>query len=260
MPSQTLPKKSGGGAIAVIDLGDFSDPQTQQIAGRFAPRKLGGLPLIIRMARRLSECTMIDKVYVTGSNVPSSFLTSGIAGVESISLPTAHICERLAAAADASDDAEWVVCVPANRPFVDATLIDQLLAIAMKSPNLDYVGFASGDGDNQRIEQLGLVGEACHADTLRRLRRNADRLPVNDRCSIATWLGNAPGAYHLSFIPIPAVLDRDDLRFAIEDEMDWDNVELLCETVSDQDSQWQELTQLVIPNNRMRSSMATRNS
>jgi spore coat polysaccharide biosynthesis protein SpsF (cytidylyltransferase family) len=246
-------------AIAVIDLGDFSESDVQPSSARFAPRKLGGLPLVIRMARRLSECALIDGVYVTGSNVPSTFLTSGIAGVQSINLPTAHICERLAAAADASD-AEWIVCVPGNRPFVDATLIDQLLASATKSSNLDYVGFASNDSDCQRIEQLGLAGEVIHSDTLRRLRRNADRLPVNDRCSIATWLGNAPGAYHLTFLPLPPALERDDLRFSIEDELDWDDVELLCETLSAQDSQWQELTQLVIPNDDLRTSMATRNS
>ena len=95
---------------------------------------------------------------------------------------------------------------------------------------------------------LGLTGEACHADTLRRLRRNADRLPAADGGCIASWLDSAPGAYHLKFIPVPSALDRNDLRFAVEDELDWDDAELLCETVSDEDSQWQELTQLVISN------------
>ena len=43
-------------SIAVIDLGDFSGPGARLTAARFAQRKLGGQPLIIRMARRLSEC------------------------------------------------------------------------------------------------------------------------------------------------------------------------------------------------------------
>ncbi len=251
MPSQTR-------AIAVIDLGDFSHPEVQKSASRFAQRKLGGQPLIVRMARRLSESALVDEVYIVGANIPSSLLTSGIAGVQSLNLPSTHVCERLCIAADKSG-ADWVVYVPSNRPFVDAALVDQLLAKATKMSECDYVGYACDNGDQRRVDHLGLTGEACHTDTLRRLRRNADRLPTADGSSIACWLESAPGAYHLKFIPVPTALDRDDLRFAVEDELDWDDAELLCETVSDEDSQWQELTQLVIPNRHLRKSMETRN-
>lgn len=246
-------------AVAVIDLGNFSRPEMEGATARFAQRTLGGMPLIARMARRLSDCAQVDQVYIVGSNIPSALLTSGIAGAHSINLPSSHVCERLCAAADASK-ADWVVCVPANRPFVDATLIDQLLAKASRSSDCDYVGYASSGGDWRRMSQLGLAGEACHADTLRRLRRNADRLPSDDESgSIASWLENAPGAYHLKFIPLPIALDRDDLRFAVEDESDWDDAQLLCETVAEADSQWQQLTQLVMGNEGLRESMATRN-
>ena len=110
------------------------------------------------------------------------------------------------------------------------------------------------------MDQLGLAGEACLCDTLRRLRCNADRLPADDSGSIARWLESAPGAYHLRFVPLPSELDRDDLRFAVEDESDWDDVQLLCETVTEEDSQWQQLTQLVMSNQGLRESMATRNA
>ena len=99
-------------AVAVIDLGDFTRPQAQGGASRFAGRKLAGLPLIVRMARRLSECAQVDRVYIVGSNLPSSLLTSGIAGGSSIDLPSTHVCERLCAVADESG-ADWIVSVPA---------------------------------------------------------------------------------------------------------------------------------------------------
>ncbi len=211
------------------------------------------------MARRITECQLIDTVLVVGSNVPAPLLSGGIPGVQSMNLPTMHACERLAMAADASQ-AEWVVCLPANRPFVDAILIDQLLSAAIKTGNCDYVGYGTEQGDCSRMEQLGLAGEVCHADTLRRLRRNADRLSAEcDQSVIANWLGKAPGAYHLKFIPLPTQLDRDDLRFTVTNETDWDDVELLCETVSDDDSQWDQLTQLVSSNRDLRRSMESRN-
>lgn len=245
-------------AVAVIDLGDFECPETQPSAARFAKRKLGGQPMIVRMARRLSECTLIDRVFITGANVPSSFLTSGLAGIQLLNFPASHVCQRLASAADASK-AEWVVYVPSNRPFVDATLIDQLLAKATRGSECDYIGFGSADGNWRRMDVLGLAGEVCHADTLRRLRRNADRLPLDQGSSCASWLEHAPGAYHLKYIPVPSELDRCDLRFSISNESDWDDVELLCEIVNDDDSPWQELTHLVIGNHRLRESMAIRN-
>ncbi len=244
--------------IAVIDLGDFSRPGMQAAASHFAARRIGGQPLIVRMARRISECTLVSQVCIVGSNIPATLLTSGIAGVEAINLPTCHISERLCTVADRFN-ADWVVVVPANRPFVDSALIDQLLARAMKSAECDYVGYTSNGGDWRRISNLGLAGEACHSDTLRRLRRNADRLPTDDSGSIVSCLEHAPGAYHLKFVPLPDALDREDLRFAVEDEFDWDDVELLCETVEEQDAEWQQVTQLVLGNDDLRASMASRN-
>jgi len=246
-------------AVAVIDLGDFSRPEVQATASRFAQRRLGGQTLIMRMARRITECQLIDSVCVVGSNVPPSLLNGGIPGVESMNMPTMHACERLAIAGD-NGNAQWVVCLPANRPFVDAVLIDQLVTAATRAGECDYVGYGTDSGDCSRMEHLGLAGEVCHIDTLRRLRRNADRLPADcERGVIANWLGAAPGAYHLKFIPLPTALDRDDLRFAVEDETDWDDVELLCETVAESDSQWDQLTQLVATHDELRRSMESRN-
>lgn len=251
--------KSINPAIAVIDLGDFSLPGTAQLAAQFAARKLGGQSLINRMARRLSECVQLERVFVVGAGVPSVILTSGLAGVDCIDLPSSHVCERLCEAADTSN-AEWVVYVPANRPFIDPTLIDQMLAKANETNCCDYVGYQAVDGAPRTMDQLGLTGEACHADTLRRLRRNVDRLVDPQTGSLAAWLMNAPGAYQLKFIPVPQKLNRSDLRFAIEGEADWDDAEVLCETMPQVDSQWQELAQLVLANTALRNSMASRNT
>ena len=246
-------------AIAVIDLGDFSNTGSPQIAARFACRKLGGQTLINRISRRLSECELVERVFIVGAELPNKILTSGFAGVDCIDLPNSHVCERLCEAADASN-AEWVVYVPANRPFIDPTLIDQMLAKACRSNSCDYVGYRTQTGDPSAMDKLGLTGEACHADTLRRLRRNVDRLADPSVGSLAAWLMTAPGAYHLKFVPIPEKLNRDDLRFSIEVEADWDDAEMLCETLQEADSQWQELAQLVLANADMRDAMAHRNS
>jgi spore coat polysaccharide biosynthesis protein SpsF (cytidylyltransferase family) len=252
-PTDSLPRVA---AIAVLDLGDFSLPHVQARASRFAERKLGGHSLLMRMARRITECQWVDRVFIVGSNIPAPLLNGGISGVEIMNLPSMHACERIAVAADASS-AEWVVCLPANRPFVDAALIDQLISAAVKAGECDYAGYGNGLDDCERIEHLGLAGEVCHVDTLRRLRRNCDRLPADsEHGAIASWLAVAPGAYHLKFVPLPAALDRDDLRFAVQDESDWDDMQLLCETVSHEEAQWDGWTKLIAGSDSLRRSMS----
>ena len=99
-------------------------------------------------------------------------------------------------------------------------------------------------------DDRGLLTDAYH-DFHLRLARNGVGLIFTGHCSVHPR-GN--------YIRGMTALDRDDLRFAVVDESDWDDAELLCETVHDGDSQWQELTKLVISNNDLRESMATRNT
>ena len=243
-------------SVAVIDLGDYSRLDQRHVS-QFAAEKLSGQPLATRMARRLSASILIDQVFVVGSNIPTDVLTSGISGAETINMPSCHGCERLAAVVDRTKS-EWIVTAPCNRPFIDADLVDQLLARALKTKECDYVGYVSQSGDETLPQKLGLVAEACHGDTLRRLRRYASQL-ADDSTAIPQWLGSAPGAYHLKFVSLPTSLDRNDLRFLVEDESDWLNMEHLCETVRDFEAPWSEITESTILNDRLRQSMLQRN-
>ncbi len=248
-------------SIAVIDVGDCRSEDAQRVASRFAARQLGGQPVPLRIARRLSEAARINQVVITGSRMPAGLLTAGLAGIEVLELPYSHVCERLAAAADACS-ADWVAYVPGNRPFVDPTLIDCLLTRAHQAAvELDYVGYCgSGDGW-QQVRRLGLAGEVCHADALRRLRRNVDRLSCDpDELSLAGWLQSAPGTYHLKFVAVPEGLDCEDWRFAIEDENDWEYAQLFSDHMRDDRTEWQLLTELVRDNQDVRGAMAYRNS
>jgi spore coat polysaccharide biosynthesis protein SpsF (cytidylyltransferase family) len=246
--------------VAVIDVGDCNTLVARQVAGRFATRRLGGQTLAHRIARRISESTRIDQVIVTGVNLPASLVTT-MGGFTVLELPYAHICERLAAAAD-SVGADWIVYVPGNRPFVDPALIDCLLAKAHHADaSFDYVGFCGLDGGWEKLGQLGVAGEVCHADTLRRLRRNIDRMPNNpEELSLANWLTNAPGVYQMKFVGMPDALDSNDLRFAIEDEHDWELAEIFSDHMGNDRTEWQLLTNLVRDNQSLRGSMAERNS
>lgn len=246
-------------SVAVIDLGDCTGAGALRCA-RFAQRSIKGQPLISRMVRRISESQLVQHVVVSGIGLPSKLLTSGIPGATVINHPNSHMIERLALAADRTD-AEWVAYVSGNRPFVDPVLIDRLLGEAKRHSDCDYLGYFSSGGGWERMHRLGLAGEVCHGDALRRLRRNLDRLSYfGEDASLAAYFQDAPGVYQMRFVPIPAELDRSDLRFAVESEKDWDNVQMICETVSNDETQWQSLATIVLGNPAMLASMEGCNS
>lgn len=247
-------------SVAVIDVGDCHTAAGQQISARYANRRLGGQTVPHRIARRLSEATRLDHVAITGSNLPTNLLRAGFAGIDILDLPYGHVCERLAAAADRYS-ADWVAYVPANRPFVDPALIDCLLNRAYQSSGgLDYVGYCGVDGCWDHVRHLGVAGEVCHADALRRLRRNIDRIAASsEELSMADWMNKAPGQYEMSFVAIPDALDHRDLRFAIEDESDWECAEMFSDYVGNESTEWQTLAELVRDNQTLRGAMAARN-
>lgn len=246
-------------AVAVVDLGDCESPANASQVARFAQRSLKGQSLIRRITGRISESQLVQEVVVSGAGLPSTILTNGIPGTKVISQPCSHVLERLATAADRTES-EWVVYVPGNRPFVDPVLIDRLLCEAQRHGECDYVGFFSTGGGWQRMQDLGLAGEICHADALRRLRRNVDRMNyVEGEDCLATCFQDAPGAFQMRFIPVPPEIDRGDLRFALQSESDWDDVQLITETLAPDQIHWQSLAKIVLGNAGLRESMQCRN-
>lgn len=242
-------------AVAVVELGDSRRTANSHPAAMFAQRNLKGQSLISRMVRRVSDSALVKDIVISGEQLPASILTAGIPGAHVLDLPHTHVIERLAAAADRTD-ADWVVFLPGNRPFVDPVLIDRLLSEAGRSTDCDYVGFFSPRGGWQRMQHLGLAGEICHADALRRLRRNLDRIHTsNDNLNLSAWFQDAPGVYQMRFIAVPPELDRNDLRFAIENERDWDNAQLLCDSIDGDETQWQPLADIALANADLRASM-----
>src|SRR5687768_11876677 len=98
-------------AVAVIELGDCRRPAHSHPAHKFAVRNLKGQSLISRMVRRISESLLVDKIVISGEQLPSTILTAGILGAHVLDCPHTHVIERLAAAADRTDS-DWVVFLP----------------------------------------------------------------------------------------------------------------------------------------------------
>jgi spore coat polysaccharide biosynthesis protein SpsF (cytidylyltransferase family) len=245
-------------AVAVIDLG-MCDQPGERLALRYVQRSLKGQSLLRRMVRQLQESQLVQNLCISGAAIPDSIGGAGIPGTELLNLPQSHLIDRLAAAAERSQ-AEWIVYVRGNRPFVDPVLVDRLLAEAQRHDECDYVGFFSKAGGWRRMAHLGLAGEVCHVDSLRRLRRHIEPLMLlrDDGC-LVTFFQDAEGVFQMRFIAVPTELDRSDLRFAVESEDDWDDIQSLGDALPADEMQWQKIAMRVLANATMREGMESRN-
>ncbi len=221
-------------AVAVIDLG-MCDQPGERLASRYVQRSLKGQSLLWRMVRQLQESQLVQNLCISGAAIPDSIGGAGIPGTELLNLPQSHLIDRLAAAAERSQ-AEWIVYVRGNRPFVDPVLVDRLLAEAQQHDECDYVGFFSKAGGWRRMAHLGLAGEC-----------------------LATFFQDAEGMFQMRFIAVPTELDRSDLRFAVESEDDWDDIQSLGDALPADEMQWQMIAMRALANATMREGMESRN-
>ena len=66
-------------------------------------------------------------------------------------------------------------------------------------------------------------------------------------------------AFRVERIELPAALDRDDLRLAIDREEDWDHVREIVEAVDLEDCDWQRIAGLLDSQPALREEMARLN-
>ena len=124
---------------------------------------------------------------------------------------------------------ESCVFIGSDWPFIDPTLIDQLIRAAELEKNCDYAAYQFTNDVFSVGRPYGLFPEWYRADTLRKAARKLDD-PVHRQLPGSFFLDNQ-ARYVVELLPAPAGLDRGDLRFSLDDEADWENIAALHEAI-----------------------------
>jgi Spore coat polysaccharide biosynthesis protein F, CMP-KDO synthetase homolog len=222
-----------------------------------ARRRFGGKSLLEWVVRRVSEAERISGIVV-------------LAGDDSLAKSLCATCPPDARVFHASADdalgrlAEAVRMFPCkglvrlnvSNPFIDPDLIDRLVASAVNS-GCDYASFTFSDGRPVSRSKLGVFAEWCHPDALLR----ADRLATHwsDRAEATRFLCSRPDLFSLHMMAVPPQLDRDDVRLAIHDEEDWEEVQDILDALGPESLDWQYITALLDRQPSIRARMAQRN-
>ncbi len=185
-----------------------------------AARKLGGKSLLELVVRRVTDCQLLA---------------------------------RVAAAVDHFHAAS-IIRVCTDNPFIDPVLVDRLVSTADVHARCDYISYCRGDGRPAILTQLGLLAEWCNAAAVREANRQATRAAERD--AVTSYLYAHPERFNIRLIPLPAELDRDDLRLKIDHEEDWEHAQVIYEALGADEWDWQRIADFLDHQPALRHRMA----
>lgn len=232
-------------------------PQTDHDS-RLAMRRLRGQPLVEWVVRRVSEAQRLDGVIVVLAEDRHGEQAAELVPPD-IPVFISNRSDPLGRMADAVQKypTRAVVRVGLECPFIDPALIDGLIRTAERYRNYDYIGFCFGDGRPTALSKLGVFAEWFRAEALRRADHESSSQV--DRRSVTRYLYSHPETFQLRLIPIPAQLDRSDVRLTIDGQEDWEHAEQILDALGPEGLDWQRIAGLLDQHPALRKRMASLN-
>jgi spore coat polysaccharide biosynthesis protein SpsF len=206
-------------------------------------RRLAGKTFVEWAVRRVTDCQRLDGVVlvVGDSDTDREIAELAPSDVPVFSSRQSDPLARFVAAVDEYNPAA-IVRVAATTPFIDASLIDQLVSTAASQQECDYVGYTCRDGQPANLSPIAVAGEWVRSKALRRAARRATD-PI-DRQLVTRYIYSRPEDFCVRLLPAPAQLDRDDVRLSMDLEEDWEHTQDIFDALGPE-IDWQRLAGLL---------------
>ncbi|MGW8257039.1 MAG: cytidylyltransferase domain-containing protein [Thermoguttaceae bacterium] len=223
-----------------------------------AARKLGGRSVLEWVIRRVTDSLRLDGIIVLCcDDADHRFMRTLVPPDVPIFIGTrADALGRFSQALE-QYPCEAVVRVRGDRIFIDPALIDALVATANAYAQSDYVCYAFRDGRLAINSPVGIFAEWFRASALHKTARAAKK--KHDREHVTHYMHSHPEKFNIRLIPAPAEIEREDLRFTVEGEEDWDHVLTIYEALGPERMDWRQITELLNHQPALRSRMAALN-
>ncbi|MCU0878894.1 MAG: hypothetical protein MUF06_14010 [Pirellulaceae bacterium] len=231
--------------------------ENSPLAG-IARRRFGGRTLLEWVVRRVTEADRLLGVVVLAGDdrFSRSLVAQCPADVRVFHAAEPDALGRLAAAVR-SLRCRSVVRVNVCHPFVDPVLVDGLVTAVAGGHTCDYASYSLADGRHAADSKVGVFVEWCRGEAIL-LADQLARLPA-ERSDATRFLRTHPEVFALRMFPVPRQLDRDDLRLAIQNEEDWEDIQLILDALGPESLDWQYITSLLDRHPTIRERMAVRN-
>ncbi len=190
---------------------------------RHLTRRLEGKSVLEWVVRQMTDCELLSGVVVLADAGEEGEIVRNLTPND-VPVFSADATDTLSLLLQVLDrfPVESCVFIGSDWPFLDPTLIDQLVRTAEMEADCDYAAYQFTNDVFSVGRPYGLFPEWYRSSALRKAARK-----LNDQV-----FRQLPGSFFLDnqedyiveLLPAPTGLDRDDLRFAFDDEEDWDNI------------------------------------
>lgn len=179
---------------------------------------VGGVPVLQRVVERIRMASLIDKIVVATTTCADDDLLAkqaGEYGVDVFRGSEHDVLDRFYFAAR-KYDAQRVIRVNADNPFIDPAYCDALVLDSRSNP-ADYVSYRVA-GKPAMLTAVSFFAEAISADCLAVAHRELTE--PRDREHVTRGIYTAPQRYHIRWLACPIECDDETLRFTLDTRQD----------------------------------------
>lgn len=226
---------------------------------RHLSRRLAGKSVLEWVVRQMTDCELLERVLVLTDKVENGGVVQPLTPVD-VSVFTTDKEDTLSCLIDALDayTADSIVFIGADWPFLDPTLIEQLIRTAESEPSCDYSAYQFMNEYFSAGRPFGLFPEWYRRSALIKAYERAQD-EVHRQLPGCFFLDNQ-AEYNVELLPAPAGLDRIDIRLTFDQEDDWENILAIHDALGTDDFDWRKLSNLLHYQPQIRQRMARLNN
>ena len=223
-------------------------------------RRLAGKSVLEWVVRQLTDCELFDKIVVLTDKGETGELVRSLTPVD-VPIFASEKDTTVACLVDVLEQypAESCVFIGADWPFLDPTLVEQLiLAAAETDIPCDYAAYQFMNEYFSAGRPFGLFPEWYRTVSLLIAAEQAED-EVHRQLPGCFFLDHQ-SSFEIELLPAPAGLDRVDIRLTFDQEDDWENILAIHDALGTDDFDWRKLSNLLHHQPQIRQRMARLNS
>lgn len=186
-------------------------------------RRLDGKSVLEWVVRQMTDCELLNGVVVLADDGPEGDQVRHLTPIDVpvLSYAAPDTLDLLKKTFD-QFPVDSCIFIGADWPFLDPTIIDQLVRTANQEKNCDYAAYQFTNEIFSVGKPYGLFPEWYRASSVQSIAPKVED-PIHRQLPGTFFLDNQKDC-HVELLAVPAGLDRDDIRFSFDDEEDWDNI------------------------------------
>ncbi|MCL2346936.1 MAG: NTP transferase domain-containing protein [Planctomycetaceae bacterium] len=237
-------------------LGIIDGLLTTERQRRNACRTLGGKTVLEWVARQMTDSERLDGVIVVTDDSEENMFVKQRTPLDIPVFAVGPGGDTLKAVALALEafPAEHCVFIGLDWPLIDSSLVDRLILAAESNPLGEYAAFHfENSACSIKGRPTGMFAEWYDVRALHRANRKAGD-PMYREYPGMYFIEQSP-KNTLTLIPAPKQFDRDDIRWTIENEDDWENVVALFESIDADNIQWPRIAETLLHQPHLQAGM-----